>query len=396
MDESTPVNQIISATSALTPEGRLAPYWVRISGERILEVGHGAPPRSPDLHISQGVLSPGFVDAHAHGGGGATFASEEEAQTVLTAHRRSGTTTMLASLVSASLDTLLAQTEALRPLVESGELAAIHWEGPWLDTAHRGAHDETVLSTPSPAAVTALLDHPASELVNYVTVAPELPGGIEAVERLSTSGISVGIGHTGASCSTTREALAAGAVCGTHLFNAMKGLHHREPGAVLPLLQTPGVFLELICDGVHVHPDMIRFAWESAAQNGGPQRIVLVSDAMAAAAATDGDYTLGGLDVRVRQGVARLVTPDGGEGAIAGSTLTLAEAVRYSIVEAGITAEHALTAATSSPARMVGLDEVGKLLPGAFADLVVLDEQWSVEQVMYRGEWVQDDSSCFH
>nr|WP_276543513.1 amidohydrolase family protein [Nesterenkonia massiliensis] len=367
----------------------MAPYWVRADRGWVAEAGYGAPPEAADLHLEHGTLAPGFVDVHVHGGGGASFTEgAAQAGAALEAHRRYGSTTMLASLVSAPLEMLLSQTEELRSLVAEGELAAVHWEGPWLSASHRGAHEETVLSVPSTEEIAALLEHPAAELVRYITLAPELPGGLEAVSRLRAAGVTVGVGHTGASCDTTRQALDAGATAATHLFNAMKGLHHREPGAALPLLESPEAFLELICDGVHIHPGMIRYAWRAAEFSGGPHRMVLVSDAMAAAAARDGDYTLGSLAVRVDEGVARLATADGSPGAIAGSTLTMAEAVRYSILQAGISPEQALAAATSNPARMVGLDDVGELSPGMRADLVVLDEHWDVQRVMRRGEWL--------
>ncbi|WP_300345776.1 amidohydrolase family protein [Nesterenkonia sp.] len=383
------MNQIISAASALTPDGGLAPYWIRTGGGRVVDAGYGAPPEAVDLHLEQGTLSPGFVDVHAHGGGGASFTEgTAQARDALEAHRSRGTTTMVASLVSAPVELMLQQTEQLRPLVAAGELAAVHWEGPWLSDGHRGAHDATALSAPSADAVSALLGHPAAELVRCITLAPELPGGLEAIRRLRGAGMVIGVGHTGADCAATRQALLAGATAATHLFNAMTGLHHREPGAALALLESPDAFLELICDGVHLHPEMIRYAWRTAERNGGSQRIVLVSDAMAAAAARDGDYTLGRLAVQVQDGVARVLTADGRPGAIAGSTLTLAEAVRCSIAAAGIAPADALAAATVNPARMAGLDDVGQLAPGRRADLVVLNDQWEVQHVMRRGEWL--------
>lgn len=385
------MNQLLSAAAALTPDGRLAPCWLRLEGGRIREAGEGPPPGAPDLHLDSGVLAPGFVDVHAHGAGGASFTEGAEAgRQALAAHREHGTTTMLASLVSAPLEQVLDQTEALRPLVESGELAGVHMEGPWLSPEHRGAHDEAMLSAPTGEAISALLDHPAHPLIRYVTLAPECEGGLEAVARLRRAGVVVGIGHTGAGCAHTREALAAGASAATHLFNGMKGLGHRDPGPALALLEDPEAFLELICDGVHLHPEMVRYVWDSAARHGGPGRIVLVSDSMAAAAAEDGEYTLGALRVRVHDGAARLITEDGSPGAIAGSTLTMSQAVRFSITEAGVAPERALAAATLNPAAMAGLDDVGRLAPGAQADLVLLDEDWQVRRVMHRGRWIDE------
>lgn len=385
---------ILSAATSLRPDGTLGPYWLRIGEGRIVEAGPGEPPTAADLHVEDGVLSPGFVDVHSHGGGAASFTEgEAQGRRVLAAHRQQGTTTMLASLVSAPIEQMLAQAEALRVLVDSGELAGVHLEGPWLSPAHRGAHDEQLLTDPGPESVAALLEHPTAELLRYVTLAPERLGAEEAVARMRAAGITVGVGHTGASCEQTRKALAAGATAATHLLNGMKGLHHRDPGPALPLLQEPHAFLELISDGVHIHPQMIRFLWDTATRNGGAGRIVLVSDAMAAAEADDGAYMLGSMPVTVEHGVARLVTADGGHGSIAGSTLTLSAAVRHSIVEAAVAPEQALAGATANPAAMIGLNSVGILIPGAQADLVILNADWRVQSVMHQGRWIRESLS---
>ncbi|MGJ9425311.1 N-acetylglucosamine-6-phosphate deacetylase [Nesterenkonia halotolerans] len=385
------MDHVLFADAALTPEGTLGPYWLRLVDERIVEAGHGRPPRGPDEHVTDAVVAPGFVDVHAHGGGAAAFtdgaASGERA---LAAHRRRGTTTMLASLVSAPVSVLLEQAEELRPLVDSGELAGVHLEGPWLSQEHRGAHETDMLSAPTPDAVSTLLGHPARDLIRYVTLAPERDGAGEAIARMRAAGFTLGVGHTGASCDQTREAIAAGATAATHLFNGMKGLHHRDPGPALALLEDPTAFLELISDGVHLDAEMVRFVWDYATRNGGPQRPVLVSDAMPGAAAPDGRYRLGTVDVEVRDGVARRVTPDGTLGAIAGSTLTLSAAVRESILRSGIDPALALMAATSNPAEMIGIDDAGRLLPGGRADLVLLDPAWNVSRVMHRGRWIND------
>ncbi|MCH8566518.1 amidohydrolase family protein [Nesterenkonia sp. LB17] len=388
------MTRLLFAEAALTPEGSIGPYWLRLAEGRILDAGHGHPPARPDLHLTDQVLAPGFVDVHAHGGGGSAFTEGAgAARTVLAAHRRRGSTTMLASLVSAPIPTLLDQAEQLRPLVEADELAGVHLEGPWLSIAHRGAHEASMLSDPTPAAVSAVLEHAAADLIRYVTLAPELPGATGAAARLRAAGWTVGIGHTGADGAQTRAALTAGASAATHLFNAMSGLHHRDPGPALALLEDPTAFLELIHDGVHLDPEMVRYVWHSAARNGGSRRLVLVSDAMAGAAAPEGRYALGAAIVDVARGVARLVEPDGTLGAIAGSAVTLAEAVRRSILNAGITPAQALMAATANPAEMIGIDDVGRLLPGGRADLVLLDQAWTVREVMHRGQWLDGPGS---
>ncbi|NDK31575.1 N-acetylglucosamine-6-phosphate deacetylase [Nesterenkonia haasae] len=383
------MDQIIRADAALRPDGSIGPWWVRVSGGVILEAQGGDPPEQADLHVRDGVLSPGFVDVHVHGGGGADFTEGADAgRTVIAAHRAHGTTTMVASLVSAPVDDLLVQTEKLRPLVDSSELAGVHWEGPWLSNEHRGAHDPEVLTAPTVQQISALIGHPAAQLVRYVTLAPELDNGIEATRELTNHGITVGVGHTNASHAVTSQALTAGATAATHLFNGMRPLHHREPGPAVALLHHAEAFLEIIADGVHLHPAVIRHAWASAQARGGSRRIVLVSDAMAAATAHDGDYVLGNLPVRVTRGTARLLTDGGEETSIAGSTLTMEAAMRYCIRKADIPAEDALSAATAHPAAMLGLENVGSLRPGSRADMVLLNSSWKVRRVMRAGQWL--------
>jgi N-acetylglucosamine-6-phosphate deacetylase len=257
-------------------------------------------------------------------------------------------------------------------------LAGIHLEGPWLSPRRAGAHDIELLVEPKPADVDALLEAGRGH-VRMVTLAPELPGGLDAIRRLTAAGVVSGIGHTDATYDEARAALDAGASVGTHLFNAMRKLHHREPGPIAALLEHPDAYVELIADGVHVHPAMLRLAARAK-----PHLTVLVTDAMAAAAAADGTYTLGRMTVDVREGVARL--SEGG--AIAGSTLTMAAAVRYAVRVAGLPLDEVIRAATLSPATMLRLDRVGALRPGYRADLVVLDDDLQVRRVLHRGAWV--------
>jgi N-acetylglucosamine-6-phosphate deacetylase len=284
-----------------------------------------------------------------------------------------------ASLVTDSPDRTARAVRELAVLVAEGLLAGVHVEGPWLSPLHAGAHRRELLSAPTPAAVDALLAGGAGA-VRMVTIAPELPGGVEAVRRLAEAGVVVAIGHTDASYDVTRAAIDAGARMGTHLFNAMRPLHHRDPGPVGALLDGP-VDVELIADGVHLHPAVLRTVFAAR-----PGRCVLVTDAMAAAGLGDGDHQLGGAAVEVRDGAARLADGDG-RGALAGSTLTLDAAVRHA-VRAGVPLLEAVTAATATPARAWGLDDVGALEPGRRADLVVLDEHLEVARVMRAGAWV--------
>jgi N-acetylglucosamine-6-phosphate deacetylase len=328
---------------------------------------------------------PGFVDTHVHGGGGADYASTDLGQVrrARAFHLQHGTTTCFASLVTADLDTLAEQIAALVPLVQGGELAGIHLEGPFLSAAKRGAHEPGLLRPPDPASVDRLLEV-GQGAVTMVTVAPELPGGLEAVRRLVAAGVVAAIGHTDGDEVVTRAALDAGASVATHLFNAMRPVHHREPGPVPLLLSDERAMVELICDGFHLHRDVVAMAVAAA----GPERVALVTDAMVAAGAPDGDYRLGQLQVRVVQGQARLVDEDGRPGSIAGSTLTTADAFAF-VVGVGCSVPEAATMAATTPARRHGLVDVGEIRVGARADLCVVDDQGRLQRVMHRGQWLQ-------
>lgn len=364
--------QLFSADRVLWPDGSLSRGWIETAAGVIVGTGQGDPARSGDRHCA--VLSPGYVDIHCHGGGGHTFATTDpdEARSAAQAHHRAGTTTVLASLVSDTPRTLLAQVRALAPLVHERVLGGIHLEGPWLSPLHHGAHDPTVLRAPDPAEIDTLLEAGAGA-IRMVTLAPELPGGMDAVRRLAGAGVVVAVGHTDVDGAQLRAAVDAGATVVTHLCNAMRPIHHRHPGPVVTALGEERLCVELIVDGVHVHDDVVDLIARSARS-----RLLLVSDAMAAAGAPDGRYELGAMAVDVVDGVAR--TTD--SGSIAGSTLRLAMAVRRAI-GAGVPRADALLAATSSPARALGL-EAGALTLGAPADLIGLDEDAQVQWVLRR------------
>jgi N-acetylglucosamine-6-phosphate deacetylase len=354
-----------------------SPGWLKLVGGRIAEVGRGPYPGRPDW-ISPHHIAPGLVDTHCHGGGGASYsaADAQQAETVLATHRQAGTTTQVASLVTASLPDLLAQIAALRPLVESGDLAGVHLEGPWLAPSRKGAHNPRLLSAPLPAAVDAVLAQ--RDVVRMVTIAPELPGALAAIERLAAAGIVAAVGHTDADYDMTRAAIAAGARGATHLFNAMPALLHRAPGPVLALLEDDRVRCELIIDQHHIHPAL---ACAVARLLG--RRAVLVTDAMAATGLGDGRYDLGGLPVEVRGGIARLAD----HSTIAGSTIKLADALRHAVA-GGVLLPEALAAATRQGADYLSLSGVGRLQPGARADLVEVTADGIILRTLHRGQWV--------
>jgi N-acetylglucosamine-6-phosphate deacetylase len=364
----------------VTPARVFAPGWVHVEGDSVEDVGPGEPPRTPDVDLPHATVVPGFVDAHAHGGGGASYdtGSVESAAAVARAHLAHGTTSAVASLVTASPADLARSVSSLADAADDGVIAGLHLEGPWLSPRRAGAHDPALLIEPKPGDVDLLLEAGRGH-VRMVTLAPELPGGLDAIRRLTAAGVVSGLGHTDATYDQARAALDAGALVGTHLFNAMRSLHHREPGPIAALLEHPDAYVELIADGVHVHPAALRLAARAK-----PHLTVLVTDAMAAAAAEDGRYSLGRMVVDVVDGVARLA----GGGAIAGSTLTMAAAVRYAVHVAGLPLEDVIRAATLSPATLLRLERVGALRPGYRADLVVLDDDLQVLRVLHRGAWV--------
>ena len=371
-------SMLLAARAVIAPDAVHTPGWVDIRAGLIVACGAGEPPRPPDQVFEQSTLAPGYVDIHTHGGGGSSFndADTDAAVARITAtHRAHGTTTMMASLVTGPLDEVERTVAALAGLVERGVLAGIHLEGPWLSPAHRGAHDESLLREPDTETVDRLM-RAGRGTVRMVTIAPELEGGLAAVTQIAGHGAVAAIGHTDANYDLTRQAIAAGATAGTHVFNAMRQIHQREPGPALALLEDPNVFAELIADGVHLHPAVVRFIIES------PSRPVFVTDAMAAAGADDGAYKLGGLDVSVADGVARLA-----DGTIAGSVLTLSEAVRYAVHTAGVPLAVAVRAATQNPADMIGLPDRGRLAAGLRADLIVLDAGLCVTATMQAGVW---------
>ncbi len=327
-------------------------------------------------------IVPGFVDIHNHGGGGASFTSgtAEDILTGVRTHREHGTTTVVASTVTESMEFLVRRAGLLAELVEQGDLAGIHFEGPFISPCRKGAHDEGLLRHPDPADVRKLVEA-ARGTARMVTLAAELPGGIESVRLLAELGVIAAIGHTDASYEQTREAIDAGATVATHLFNAMPPLQHREPGPIAALLEDERITVELINDGTHLHPSVLELAFGSA----GAGRVAFITDAMDAAGFGDGMYELGPMKVEVREGVARLLEG----GSIAGSTLTLDTAFKRAVTLDGLSLPDAVAALSVNPARLLGLqDRIGTLEPGKDADLVVLDEAWDLAGVMRKGEWV--------
>jgi N-acetylglucosamine-6-phosphate deacetylase len=378
---TTTQRTVLAGARVVLPSGVVEGGRITVDGTRIA-ANEPAERATYDLAGPGYTIVPGFVDIHNHGGGGASFTggTAEDILTGVRTHREHGTTTVVASTVTQSLDLLARQARLLSELVEQGDLAGIHYEGPFISPCRKGAHDEGLLRHPDPADVRKLVEAGRGH-TRMVTLAAELPGGIESVRLLAELGVIAALGHTDAGYEQTREAIEAGATVATHLFNAMPPLQHREPCPIAALLEDERVTVELINDGTHLHPSVLELAFGSA----GADRVAFITDAMDAAGFGDGLYELGTMKVEVREGVARLVEG----GSIAGSTLTLDTAFRRAVTLDGLTLPQTVRAISTNPARLLGLsDRIGTLEPGKDADLVLLDEDYGLAGVMRKGEWV--------
>ncbi|MGS2809885.1 N-acetylglucosamine-6-phosphate deacetylase [Nocardia sp. MW-W600-9] len=373
-----------------TPGGEIADGVVEFADGRITWVGaaadYPAVERLPSA--SDELVLPGLIDVHCHGGGGFGFPNADAAGARVAAanHRGQGTTGLLGSLVSAPPDVLIRQAGLLADLVADGQLLGVHLEGPFINACRCGAQDPAAIVPGDPELFERI--YAASRgTVRSMTLAPETAHFEELLTAMRRNDVLPSLGHTDADAATTAArivAAAGGPITATHLFNGMPPLHHRSPGPVAACLAAAGrgdMVLELIADGVHLAPETVAMVFDTV----GPEQIALVSDAMAAAGLGDGDYQLGALDVRVRDGVARLATADGTPGAIAGGTARLLDVLRWTVRDAGIPLANAVTAATRTPARVLGLDDRGILAVGMRADLLVTDQSLQPRRVFVAG-----------
>jgi N-acetylglucosamine-6-phosphate deacetylase len=374
---------VLTGARVVLPTGTVPDGRVTIDGTKIAaEAPHGTP-QGTLVDVSGHWLVPGFVDLHNHGGGGASFSgTAEDVHRAVHTHRLHGTTTLVASTVTDDMDVLVRQAGLLSELAEQGDLAGIHFEGPFISPCRKGAHSEALLRDPDPAEVRKLIDAARGQ-ARMLTLATELPGGLDSVRLLAEHGVIAAVGHTDATYEQTVQAIEAGATVATHLFNAMPPLGHRAPGPIAALLEDERVTVELINDGTHLHPASLQLAFHHA----GAERVAFITDAMDAAGFGDGRYGLGPLDVEVSEGVARLVQG----GSIAGSTLTLDRAFQRAVTTDRLPVEDVVAALSANPARLLGMDDrIGSLEPGKDADLVLLDEDFEVKGVMRKGVWAVD------
>lgn len=366
----------------ITPNEVLPEAWVRVEGDTVAATGVGRPPGRPDVHLDGHFVAPGFVDIHCHGGGGASYASAdpEEVSAAASFHRRHGTTTALASLISAAPYELAAQVKVITQCVRDGVVAGCHLEGPYLSKGRCGAHDPTLLRDPELSELEQLLAI-GDGTIAMVTIAPERRHALEAIAWLARRQVLPAMGHTDATFDQTLAAIGAGIRVATHLGNAIRPLHHREPGPLLALLNDHRVVCELIADGVHLHPGFLGFV----ARTAGLTRTALVSDAISAAGSCEGELQLGSITVSVKNGQARVKH----NGALAGSTLTLDVAFRRAVSLYGFSMPAAVRATSTTPAALLGRNDLGSIRAGARADLVVLDDGLELRATMAGGAWLE-------
>jgi N-acetylglucosamine-6-phosphate deacetylase len=347
-------------------DGRLVPGDVAIDDGVVSAVGI-------ESGQGRGIAAPGLVDLQVNGFAGVDFAAADA-----DGYRRAGEA-MLATGVTAFQPTFVtgpedAMTEAVRAMPDGGvgpRVLGAHLEGPFLSPNRPGAHDPRHLRPPDTALLTRLLD---AGRVAHVTLAPELHQALDLIDHLVARGVTVACGHSDATAAEAHRAFDRGARTVTHLFNAMRPITHRDPGIAFAALGRADVTVQLIVDGHHLAPDTVTVAWRAAAG-----RLALVTDAVAAAAAGDGDFMMGSVPIHASGGVVR-----GEDGMLAGSALTMIEAVR-NLHALGAELHQACEAASAVPARIAGRDDLGRLTPGAPADVVVLDDRLEIQRVLVEG-----------
>lgn len=381
---------VVHAARAFTPLQEILNAAVVFEDGRIVSVGPRAdvvvPAGAQEISARDATIAPGFVDVHIHGAGGhdVMSATEEALTTIATTVARRGTTSIVATTVTAPPDETRRCLEGISRFILSpanrrsdiaAEIIGIHLEGPFISPTRRGVHPAGAIANPSVTLLDRYLEA-AAGTVKILTLAPEIPGAMDLVERGYAKGLVVALGHTDATYEQAHTAIFRGARHAVHVFNAMRPFSHRETGVLGAVLTDPSVTAEVIADGVHVDDPAIRLLLAAK----GTDLILLVSDGTAATGMRDGSYRLGTFDVTVSDGICR-----NREGKLAGSTLTLDRAVQH-MVRLGVPLIEAIRMATYVPARRIGIEtRKGTLTPGADADVVLLTPELKIANVFARG-----------
>ncbi|AKI50106.1 N-acetylglucosamine-6-phosphate deacetylase [Listeria monocytogenes] len=327
-----------------------------------------------------GLLIPGMIDVHIHGAKNYDMmdGSTESIQAVSMACAETGCTSFLVTSVSSSLEDLIQMIRQTKKVIgkeKGAKIAGIHLEGPYLNIEKKGMQNPAHLRHPDLKEMKKIFDE-ADGLIKMVTIAPELPGGIEIIDFLKKRGVVVAIAHSNATYEEAQDAFEKGASHITHCFNAMPAIHHRAPGLVAAALENDSISVQAIVDGVHLHPGIVRLIHKIK----GPDKMVLTTDALQAMGVGDGEYIFGGHQVTVTEGVARLQ-----DGTLASSTVTMNKSLRLSN-EFGINLQDTIQMATSTPADILGMKNLGRIEKGYSADLVLLDKKFEVLSTWINGE----------
>ena len=380
---------LIVGARVVAPQGTIADGYVHVKADKIAEVGSvrelgGRLTEVERVDAGGAWLVPGFVDVHVHGGANHDFmdADEEGIRAITKFHASNGTTSMLATTLTAPREELtaviaLAADYMAKPMPYA-KLVGVHLEGPFVSVKWKGAQNPAYILPPQPE----WLDDWVARfpgVVKLQTLAPEIEGSLDYIEKLAANGIVPSCGHTDATYDQVVAAADRGLRHAVHTFNAMTPLHHRNPGTVGAVLTDDRIVAEVIADGHHVRPAGVRLITRAK----GVDNVILVTDAMAAAGMPDGDYELGGLPVHMKCGVARLKEND----SLAGSTLTMISAVRFLVRKIGVSLEEASRMASANPARQLGLDaSIGTLEAGKQADFLLLDDELEIVSTWIDGK----------
>jgi N-acetylglucosamine-6-phosphate deacetylase len=387
---------LITAAQLITAEGQndqIAPGYVRIDGEVIGQTGASSPrPGSAEVELDDGYLVPGFVDLQVNGYFGEDFQTADPAGWARASCLlpSTGTTAFLPTLITAPADQLAASLRAAAKFVpdlpaRGARVAGVHLEGPFISPLRRGAHNPAWITEATPAAITGLLQA-GGGLVRLLTLAPERPGGMDAIGQLTAAGVLVSVGHSDATAEQVAAAAGRGARMVTHLFNAQRRLGHREPGVPGQALADSRLTSGLIADLHHVAGQICGLAFRAA-----PGRIALVTDAAAPAGMPPGEYLLGGEPITLPDGDG--APPVRADGTLAGSALRMDTAVA-NVVGCGVPLATAVTAATAIPAALLGRSDLGRIRPGAAADLVWLSPQLRTRATWIAGQLVYTDGAA--